>query len=194
MKNIDAIRSELFEGVRVFTLSDALLGFKDSDHVGLVPMVYAFDESYGPIELSERVRILPGEYSLVPEERPYINDFRQSMANNAKMNPHVGYYNLSYEKWKKVNVGTIFSFQYGGDYEDHQEFVYIVEKREKGYEFVPLTGSDAIKKDRKPWVFESENLSDFGKDSAEIGMVYIYKRLPDSWLKDTLRTLRELHQ
>lgn len=194
MENIDKVRRDLFEDVRVFTLSDALLGFKDREHIGLVPMVYSFDEHYGPIELSEKMRLLPGEYTCVPEERPYINAFRQSMADNAKLNPHVGYYNLSYEKWEKVSVGTIFSFQYGGDYEDHQEFVYIVEKRDEGYEFVPLTGVDTIIKDKKPWVFEGENLPDFGKNSAELGMVYIYNRLPDSWFKDTLRTLKALYQ
>lgn len=188
MKDIDEIRSELFDEVRVFTLSDALLGFKDSDHVGLVPMVYAFDESYGPIELSERVRILPGEYSLVPEERPYINDFRQNMANNAKLNPHVGYYRRSEEKWENVEVGTIFSITHGGDYDAHQEYVSIVEKREKGFEFVPLTGNDYIKQIK--CMEETEDLNGFLRGQY----VYIYTRLPDSWLKDTLRSLKALHE
>lgn len=188
MKTINKLRSELFENVRVFTLSDALLGFKDNEYIGLVPMVYAFDESYGPIELSERMRILPGEYSLVPEERPYINDFRQNMAKNAKLNPHVGYYRRSEEKWENVEVGTIFSITHGGDYDAHQEYVSIVEKREKGFEFVSLTGNDYIKK--IACLEESEDLNGFLKGQY----VYIYTRLPDSWLKDTLKTLRNLHK
>lgn len=188
MKDIDEIRRELFYDVRVFTLSDAMLGFRDKEHIGLVPMVYAFDESYGPIELSEKMRLLPGEYTWVPEERPQINTFRQNMANNAKLNPHVGYYRRSYEEWENVKVGTIFSTMHGGDYDEPQEYVRLVEKRPTGFEFVALTGRLCV--EPIEWIEESEDLNNFMAGES----VYIYKRLPDNWLKYTLKTLRDLHK
>lgn len=188
-RNVAIERQKIFEDARVLACSDVLMGFKNFEKYGKIPMTYSFFENEGPIEKSAKMWLHSGENILIPDELPYIEDFHKKMEEDIKTNPHVGYYKATFESVINVKEGMIIAEECDPN-EEHrrpEEYVYLIVKTKEGVDFVALTGNGWIDRYTKSYTREEFDNYKLEEDS----FVYIYERLPDSWLKDAIKTLKE---
>lgn len=188
-KSVAIERENIFENARVLSCSDVLMGFKSFEGEGKIPMIYAFRENDGPIEMSTKMWLHSGENNLIPDELPYIEDFHKKMEEDIKSNPHVGYYKATFESVINVKEGMIIAEECDPNEENRrpEEYVYLIVKTKEGVDFVSLTGDGWRCGYTKSYTQEEFDKYKLEEDS----FVYIYERLPDSWLKDAIKTLKE---
>lgn len=121
---------------------------------------------------------------LVHNDSFYTMDLNSILPREQEKNPNIGYYEAKTITASNLKVGDLVCFSLEFENKKIGEMVYKITEKEDSVEFVPMVGDNLKEK------FSLSN-EDFEEMKQEDNEFMVYTKLPDSWLKDTLKELQD---